>query len=121
MNHFVHAAEDIVGSVQNPLPGAYQSVTGSPGGLILFLTNILRLIFVAAGIYAFINLIVAGFQFMTAGGDAKAITAAWNKIWQSLLGLVFIVGSFALASLFGQIVFGDPGFILSPKIFGPGQ
>ncbi len=109
--------DDIVGKVTNPLPPAYQGVTS--GGLILFFTNILRLVFVAAGVFAFVNLIIAGFQYMSAGGDAKAVTAAWNKIWQSLLGLVLVVGSFALAALFGYILFGDAGFILSPKIYGP--
>lgn len=111
------ATSDIVGTVTNPLPKAYQGVTG--GGLILFLTNILRLVFVAAGIFAFINLILAGFQYMSAGGDAKQMQAAWGKIWGSLLGLILIVGSFALAALFGYVLFGDAGFILSPKIYGP--
>ena len=112
----------IVGTVDNPLPTAYQGITGnagSPGGLILFLTNILRLVFVAAGLFAFINLILAGFQFMSAGGDAKAIEKAMGKIWQSLIGLILVVGSFALAALFGYLLFGDAGFILNPKIYGP--
>lgn len=110
-------ATDIVGTVTNPLPKAYQGIAS--GGLILFLTNILRLVFVVAGIYAFLNLVVAGFQYMNAGGDAKALTAAWDRIWQSLLGLVLVVGSFALAALIGYLLFGDAGFILSPKIYGP--
>lgn len=94
--------------------GSYQT------GLVNFFTNILRLIFVVAGIYAFINLIIAGFEYMTAAGDAKKLSAAWARIWQSLLGLVIIVGSFALAALFGQIIFGDAMFILRPTIYGPG-
>ena len=106
-----------MGQVTNPLPAAYQGVTS--GGLILFLTNILRLVFVAAGIFAFINLVIAGFQYMGAGGDAKQLEQAWGKIWQSLLGLIIVVGSFALAALIGFIVFGDASYILSPKIFGP--
>ncbi len=109
--------ENIVGTVTNPLPSAYQGVTS--GGLVLFFTNILRLVFVAAGLFAFINIVIAGFQYMSAGGDSKAVGAAWSKIWQSLLGLVLVVGSFALAALFGYILFGDAGFILSPKIYGP--
>ncbi len=111
------ANTDIIGTVTNPLPRAYQGVTS--GGLILFLTNILRLVFVAAGIFAFVNLIIAGYQYMSAGGDAKALEHAWSRIWQSLLGLILIVGSFALAALLGYVLFGDAGFILSPKIYGP--
>lgn len=113
--------DDIVGEIKSPIT-TYGGVTQAQGGgLILFLTNILRIIFIAAGIFAFFNIIGAGFGFMTAGGDSKKITQAWDKMWQSLLGLVLIVGSFALAALFGQLVFGDPKFILSPQIFGPGQ
>lgn len=113
--------ENFVGTVDNPLPEAYQSVTGEPGGLILLLTNVLRLVFIAGGIFAFFNLIVSGFQYMGAGGDVKQLNQAWNRIWQSLIGLVIIVGSFALAALFGYLIFGNAGFILSPKIYGPGQ
>lgn len=110
---------NIIGTIDNPLPPAYQGITGSPGGLILFMTNILRLVFVVAGIYAFVNLVIAGFSYMSAGGDSKKVNDAWGKIWQSLLGLVIIVASFAMAALFGYILFGDAGFILSPKIYGP--
>jgi len=118
-NIFAQDATSIVGTVKNPLPTPYQGITGSPGGLILFFTNILRLVFVVAGLFAFINLILAGFQFMGAGGDSKAIEKAFGKIWQSLLGLVIVVGSFALAALFGYLLFGDAGFILNPKFYGP--
>jgi len=111
------ASSDIVGQVTNPLPHAYQGVTS--GGLVLFITNIIRFLFVAAGIFAFINLILAGFQYMSAGGDTKAMSQAFSKIWGSLLGLVIVVGSFALAALFGFLLFGDAGFILNPKIYGP--
>lgn len=111
--------DDVVGTVTNPLPGAYQNLEGSPGGLVLFLTNILRLVFVVAGIWAFINFIIAGFQYMTAAGDTKSLTAAWARIWQSLVGMVIIVGSFALAALLGQLFFGDPTAILSPTLYGP--
>jgi hypothetical protein len=110
----------IVGEVKNPLPTAYQGITAAQGGgLIHFLTNILRFVFVVAGMFAFINLILAGFQFMSAGGDSKAVEKAWGKIWQSLMGLILIVGSFALAALFGYLLFGDAGFILNPKIYTP--
>lgn len=107
------------GTVTNPLPkyGGVEAARG--GGLVLLFTNILRLVFVLAGAYAFINLIIAGFQYMNAGGDVKQLNAAWARIWQSLLGLAIIVGSFALAALFGYLIFGDATYILNPQIYGP--
>lgn len=120
--NIVHAANTVVGEITNTiLPAPYQSITGKPGGLILFLTNIIRLFFVGAGIWAFFNLLFAGLQFMSAGGDAKAVSAAWSRIWQTLLGLIIIVGSFALVTVFGYVLFGQADFILNPKIYGPKQ
>ncbi len=106
----------IVGTIVNPL-NRYGSATS--GGLVKFLSNILRIFFVVAGMLAFLNLIIAGFKFMTAAGDSKKINEAWERIWQSLLGLILIAGSFALAAFFGFLIFGDAGFILNPKIYGP--
>lgn len=112
-------ASSIIGEITNPQTGGYGGFNNPGGGLIGLLSNILRLTFVGAGIYALLNFIMGGFGFMSAGGDSKKIGEAWNKIWQTLMGLVFIVGSFALAALFGQLIFGDATFILSPKIYGP--
>ena len=117
MNMLAQNIDTIVGKVTNPLPGPYKSIAG--GGLILFFSNVLRLVFVAAGIFAFINFVIAGYQYMSAGGDTKALSAAWDRIWQSLVGLVFIVGSFAAAGLMGQLFFGHWSAILSPSIYGP--
>jgi len=115
---FAQEIDKIVGTIENPLD-KYGSYNNPGGGIIGLFTNILRLVFVVAGVYALLNFIIAGYQFMTAGGDTKAFSAAWNRIWQTLVGLVIVVGSFALAALFGYIIFGDPMFILRPTIWGP--
>lgn len=114
--NFLVDASSIFGKVESPV-GAYGSVFT---GLVPFLNNILRLIFVIAGLYAFLNLIIAGFGFMTAGGDPKAIEKSWSRIWQSLIGLIIIVGSFLLAAILGYLLFGDATAILKPQIYGPG-
>jgi hypothetical protein len=112
------SSSDIWGPKITPPTGGYG---GAEQGIVLLLTNILRLAFAAAGIFAFINFIIAGYQYMSAGGDSKALAAAWSRIWQSLVGLLIIVLSFALASLIGYLMFGDANFILNPKVYGPGQ
>jgi len=88
-------------------------------GLISFFNNVLRLAIMAAGLYALLNLIIAGYGFMSAGGDPKGIANAWARIWKSLLGLLIIVASFVLAAIFGYLLFGEPTAILQPKIYGP--
>lgn len=111
----MNPTDDIVGKITNPLPGSY----GKIGGIVIFFSNMLRLVFVIAGIYAFLNFIIAGFQYMMAAGDSKELSAAWDRIWQSLLGLIVIVGSFAITALLSQVIFGDPMYILNPKVYGP--
>ena len=109
---------DPFGNITPPEPfidkyGSFQE------GLIPFLNNIIRLLISIAGIYAFFNLIIAGYGFMSAGGDPKAVSNAWARIWKSLIGLVIIVGSFVLAGIFGYLLFDDATAILRPKIYGP--
>lgn len=107
----------IIGQVENPLSGTYAGLSG----IGPFISNILRLFFVVAGVTALFNFIVAGYSYMNAAGDSKKLDAAWNKIWLSLVGLIIIVASFAISALFGQLIFGNPMYFLNPSVYGPGE
>lgn len=102
-------------------PPAIAAYGGGCGGIITLVTNLLRLAVVVAGIVAVISLILAGYQYMTSGGDMKAVDAATKKITTTFIGLLVIAGSFLLAALFGVIIFGNAGAILNPVIYGPGS
>lgn len=84
-----------------------------------FLNLIIQILVIAGGLYALINLILAGYQFMSSAGDSKGTAAAWAKIWQTLLGLAFITGSTVLAAIFGKLLFGDWAFLLRPTLVIP--
>lgn len=108
------------GTVELPAEITAKYPGGVEGGAIGKLLNIvLKSLIVGAGIYALINLVLAGYGFLSAGDDAKKIAGAWAMIWQSLLGLAFSAGAFVLAAIFGQLLFGDPTFILNPKLPTP--
>lgn len=108
-------AQNIVGPITQPaaLNRFGPDVGSGVGNLIQLIFN---LMVIGGGIYALFNLILAGYAFMSAGEDSKKIEAAWAKIWQSVIGLVFIAGSFLLAAIFGQLIFGNPTAILSPVL-----
>jgi hypothetical protein len=108
----------IFGPITSPYKG-YEDLCAS--GPTVFLTNVVKLVIVAAGLFAFINLIIAGFGYISSSGDPKATTAAWQKIYMSLIGLIIMVASFAVAVLIGTLLLGDPSAILSPTIYGPGS
>lgn len=85
-------------------------------GLISLINTLLRITFIVAGLWTFMNIILAGFGFLSAGGDDKKIAKSWAQMWQSLIGLLFIVSSFVIAAIIGIVLFNDPSAILVPKI-----
>ncbi len=75
----------------NPLTG--------PKGLFVGIANIIAL---SAGLSAIIIIIIAGFKFVTAGGDAAKAKSAQGTIVTALVGLVII----ALAAAIINFVLG---------------
>lgn len=107
----------IFGDINSPIT-AYKDVdTGLPS----FITNVVTIIFAAAGLFAFFNLMIAGFSYITAAGDTKKIEAATASINMSLIGLVIMVAAAALTGVVSFLLFGSATAILAPKITGPGS
>ena len=99
-----------------PFVGEYPD---NAGGLFVFLNVVLMMLIYGAGIFVLFNLVFAGYGFISAGGNAEKIEQAWNKIWQSLLGLVIVAGSFIIAAVAGQILFRDPRALIVPRVVTP--
>ncbi len=109
--------KDIIGEVKNPvMPSGYQGLEG----LSLFISNAIKLLAVVAGIWALVNFVLAGLQFISSQGDPKGVSQAWSKIWMALIGLLVIATAFALTGLLSYLLFGDVNFLLTPKVYGPG-
>jgi hypothetical protein len=105
----------IFGSIENPTN--YESDGGS--GLFTLLSNIFKLVGVVAGIFFVVQLILAGYTYLSSSGDPKKTEAAFATIWQSLIGLLIVSSAFVLATFIGKILGIDN--ILTPTIYGPGQ
>lgn len=105
----------IFGTVEKP-DALANFKTVEEGAVGQFLNIIVNVLIVGAGIYALINLILAGYAFLSAGDDPKKAAGAWAKIWQTLMGLAFVAGAFVLAAIFGQLLFGKYDFLLRPAI-----
>lgn len=102
----------IFGTIDNPTK--YVSDQGS--GLFTFISNIFKLLVFVGGIYLVVQIILAGFTYISANGDVKKTEAAWAKIWQSLIGFIIIAAAFVIAAVVGKITGID---ILKPTIYGP--
>ena len=93
------------------LDGGGGSVVGDPtvqmnlGGRVSFtnigtlLGNIIIAAMVIAGLMVFFYLIMGGIQYITSGGDKAQAEAARDRITYALIGLVIVVGSFAIVKL----------------------
>lgn len=113
----------IFGSIDNPLTTLNQnSAYGDleSGGLILFISNLVRLIVLVAGLYAFVNILVAGLDYISSEGDPKGAQAAKDKIVNSIIGIAIIAASFSLTAIISKLFFGSYDAILNPVIYGPG-
>lgn len=107
------------GTINSPLTGTgYGNVDT---GLPQFITNVITIIFAAAGLFAFFNLMFAGITYITSNGDQKKLETALNSINMSLIGLVIMVGAAAVTGIISYLLFGSATAILSPKITGPGS
>lgn len=112
------------GSISNPFcssgVGGPLCAAGTQGeGIIILSNSLLKFFVVIAGIYALLNFIIAGYLFLNAGGEPKNVTRAWDKIWQSLVGLLLVAGTLVLGAIVGQLIFGNSTILLNPNIYSP--
>jgi len=113
----------VFGDIPNPFiilaPSvtAYQNPAGA--GLVTIISGLYRFSIVIAGIYTLINIVLAGYGYMSAGGDAKLVQKSTERIWRSVLGLMVIAGSLILASIVGFLLFGNENWdlLISPRIY----
>ena len=105
----------IFGTIENPTK--YGTETDGGQGLFLLISNILKLAGVIAGLFFVVQIIIAGYLYISANGDPKKTEAAWAQIYQSAIGLAIVATAFVLASVIGKIFGID---ILNPVIYGPG-
>lgn len=110
---------NIFGTIKHPYinsgGGTYSDLTG--GGLISLISNILNLLIILAGIFTLVNLILAGYGYLTSSNEPQKISNAGNKILQSVIGLAIVASTFVIASLLGLVLFKDSTALIKFTIF----
>jgi len=72
-------------------------------GFFDFLSLIFKIAGIVAGLFFIFKIVMAGYGYLSASGDEKKTAAAWNTIWQSVLGLIIVASAFVLAGVIGYI------------------
>lgn len=101
----------------SPLNNSSPSQPGKP--IFDLLGNFFKMAIVGAALYSLFNFLIAGYGFISANGDPKAISKAWEKIYQSIIGLLIAAGSITIAAVIGYLIFKDATFLITPRIITP--
>lgn len=88
-------------------------------GIILLFNNLLKVAIYGSMVFALINFLVSGIQYIGSAGNPELVKTASSRIWISLLGLLVAGGSLVLAGILGLIFFGNALAIINPKVYGP--
>jgi hypothetical protein len=106
-----YAANPITGNITPP--GTIITNLNQVGN---FLSVLVGIIVIVAGLWAFLEFILGGLGYITAGGDSKKAQDAFSRIRLAIIGLIAIAAAFIISGILGQVFFGNPMFILNPQI-----
>lgn len=77
----------------------------APGNLLeKTLSSVIGLMTVGGILWFTIQIIIAGYGWMTSGGDVKAAADARTRVINALIGLVVVLGSLVLVSVLGYLL-----------------
>ncbi len=107
--------EEALGVIMPP-PGteAYMATTGNANQLLPFVSTLLTIVAVIAGIWVLVNIFLAAYTAIMSSGDAQAMQKVRNNITNSVIGLLLIVLAYTIAALAGAIFFGDSNLFINP-------
>lgn len=107
----------IFGSI-NPPAGVdkFNQAAGGEIGIIIFLSSLIRLATIVAGIWVMINFILAGWTYITNPGDSSVNEKVSKKLINSVIGLAIVALAYTIAAAIGYIIFGDAGYIINPEL-----
>jgi hypothetical protein len=97
----------VLAQITNPvlpagLGGANSDVTQGGTYLGKLISNLVGALFIAGFFLAFMQLIISGIQWITAGGDKQALEKARTGITNAIMGLIIVAATYAVMTLVGK-------------------
>ena len=114
--------QDFVGAIKKPEGLAAfdaQAGGGESIGLLIFISNLIKVGTVVAGIWVLFNIIFAGWMYITSSGDSAVHGKVKDQITNSIIGLIVIVAAYTIVALIGLLLFGRADYFLNPTIPTP--
>ena len=90
---------------------------GQPENILAsIMSKVIGVMTIGAGIWFLFQAIIAGYNFMSAGGDKTRIENARQKLTNSLIGIAIVVAAYGLLALIGSFM--GIEFLNLGKLFG---
>ena len=84
--------------------------------LASIMSKVIGAMTIGAGIWFLFQAIIAGYNYMSAGGDKARIEAAGKKLTNSLIGIALVIAAYGLLALIGSFM--GIEFLNLGKLFG---
>lgn len=76
-----------------------------PGGaLTTIISNAIGMMTIGAGIWFLFQVIIAGYNYLSAGGEREKLIIAGRKLTNAIIGLLIVVAAYALLSIIGTFL-----------------
>lgn len=96
--------KDVFGTIQPP--EALKNFIGKDptgaGGISRFLSNLVAMFYIVAGIVLIFMLLWGGWDWMTSEGDKEKLDSARKKIINAFVGIILFAVAFAIIQVLGQ-------------------
>lgn len=83
-------------------PFAGKTISNPIDTLTGYISSIVGMLTIFASIWFLFMLLFAGYEWISAGGDAKKVASARDRITHAFVGLVIVVGAWSLLAVVGQ-------------------
>ena len=120
---FLALSSQPLGPISGPGLGPFGANPAGSGATALgqvshTISAIIGFMTIAAGIWFMFELLFSGYEWISSGGDAKKLEKARERMMNGFMGLLIIVGAWALLAIVGQflgydILVTNPGSIMS--------
>jgi hypothetical protein len=95
--------DQVFGTLTPPASIRVLTEQGGSGGLSLFLTWFIEIIYIFAAIIFLFMVIFSAVQWITSGGDKEAVSKARSRLTYAIIGITLLALSFFIARIVGQV------------------
>ena len=110
---------ELLAQINNPVVPKLEDPTKAPQIFGKFVSGFIGLLLIGATIWAFVNLLLGAFNWISSGGDKGKLETAQQKILHAVMGLVIVFASWAIFIVLLQFLGMSDGFGGAIKLILP--